>query len=441
MTEPVDQRTPFVLGKPIKNPADFYGRKRDLRELFRAVLNAELVAVVGEHRCGNTSIIYQMLHPDVRARYLEPSEDNGLLFVEVSSQLAAEGPEAFFRRIARALRRADPDTRSDFGGLIDQRWLEDYLEDLADRHRRLVLLVDEFEVLAEFAPRFWEWFEKLVTGYDVAMVVTARVDLSEFRTEHGSGPPFFNMFRSLYVGSFEPETVDVFLKEKSEITDFDFLAARSLIDDLAGRFPYYIQVAAALCYLHAGGESQIDDEQIEQVVGEFKVRTAALLEDAWRKLPGIERDALTWLALDARPGRADEPAFYQALQSLERRAYVVDGRIFSSALTDLIRERTQRISLNEDTGKVRIEKQLAELPPKACALLRCLIRHEGQVTTNRQIAEAVWPEHAPDSHLMSDTMIEEVVRQLRSAIEAEATDVQHIEHVPGVGYRFLNGPL
>jgi len=303
MTEPRESRTPFILGKPIKNPADFYGRKQTLRELFDAALNAELVAVVGEHRCGNTSIIYQMLHPDVRSRCLEPSEDNGLLFVLVSSQLAADGPEALFRRTARALRRTDPDARADFGGTIDQVWMEDYLEDLADRHRRLVLLVDEFEVLADFEPVFWEWFEKLVTSYDVSMVVTARVDLSQYRTERDAGPPFFNMFRSVYVGSFRPETVDHFLAEKSEITDFDFLAVQDVIHDLAGRFPYYMQVAAALFYLFAGGESHIADEQVDAVRNEFTARTSALFSDAWNKLPQIERDALTWLVLNATTGR------------------------------------------------------------------------------------------------------------------------------------------
>ena len=103
-------RTPFVLGKPIKNPADFYGRREVLRELFDAVLNGQLVSVVGEHRCGNTSVIYQMLHPDQRRRYLTPEQDRTLLFALITGQLAAEGPDAFFRRIGRSHGRDRPAT-------------------------------------------------------------------------------------------------------------------------------------------------------------------------------------------------------------------------------------------------------------------------------------------------------------------------------------------
>ncbi|MFN8422791.1 MAG: hypothetical protein U0470_05120 [Anaerolineae bacterium] len=69
-----EQRTPFVLGKPIKTPEDFYGRDRELRELFESVTNMQPAALVGEHRCGNTSILYQMLHPDQQAKHLAPAE-------------------------------------------------------------------------------------------------------------------------------------------------------------------------------------------------------------------------------------------------------------------------------------------------------------------------------------------------------------------------------
>jgi len=60
------------------------------------------------------------------------------------------------------------------------------------------------------------------------------------------------------------------------------------------------------------------------------------------------------------------------------------------------------------------------------------------VATKTQIAQAVWPEHAAGTHLVSDAMVEEVVRELRDEIEVEGSEIQHIEHIPGEGYRFLN---
>ena len=199
-----EQRTPFVLGKPIKTPEDFYGRERELRELFESVKNMQPAALVGEHRCGNTSILYQMLHPDQQSRFLSEDEREQLMFVFVNAQLAGDSPESLFRRVALALRRADESSTLDFGGTIDRAWIEDYLEDVATRGRRLVLLIDEFDVLAGYEGSFWEWFRGLLIEYDVSPVVASRLELGRFREDWGSGSPFFNMFRTVYMGSFTP---------------------------------------------------------------------------------------------------------------------------------------------------------------------------------------------------------------------------------------------
>ncbi|MFN2252262.1 MAG: winged helix-turn-helix domain-containing protein [Anaerolineae bacterium] len=437
MSDDRQPRTPFVLGKPIKNPADFYGREAILSELFEAVLNAQPVALVGEHRCGNTSVIYQMLHPDVRAKHLTRDQDDALQFVFLSAQLAADGPAAFFRRVRRAVRRADEDADVGFEGDTDQVWLEDYLEDLADRGKRLVLLLDEFEVLSGFRPSFWEWFEGLVNEYDLSIIATTRMDLGRFRAEK-SGPPFFNMFRTVRIGSFTPETVATFLREKSEITDFDFMAVADTIAKLAGRFPYYIQVAAALFYLNADNEGAISDADEEAVSREFLSRTRGLFEDAWPKLPQIERDALTWLVLGSTPSGDDEKQFLQALESLDNRGYVVDGRIFSCAFAEYIRSQLRRIGINTDTGKARVERELVELPPREAALLAYLITRDGEVVKRDELAKAVWPELSVEGLRVDDEVLDETIRNVAAAIDDPASGFTHIEKLGPSAIMFLN---
>ena len=267
-------RNPFVLGKPIKDPSDFFGRELELRELFESVLHMQPVALVGEHRCGNTSILYQMLNPEVRREYFPEAAEEEMIFVFVNAQLAAEGPDSFYRRVARAVKRADPEADIDLSDDIDNFWIEDYLEDLADREKRLVVLLDEFEVLASFAAGFWEWFRGLITEYDMSIVVATRVELGEFRDEWGSGSPFFNMFRSIYIGSFQPSEVDELFDAASEASGVDFSRVRPTIDELAGRFPYYLQVVGAL-FFEASRNGDLDGspEQIAAVTAEFAART------------------------------------------------------------------------------------------------------------------------------------------------------------------------
>jgi hypothetical protein len=441
VTESEAHRTPFVLGTPIKNPADFFGRTRVLRELYDAVLNRQLTTVVGEHRCGNTSVIYQVLHEEQRARYLTPEQDRGLLFAFVSAQLAAEGPRALLRRIGLSIRRADDGARVEFVDDIDQRWLENYLEDLADRGRRLVLLIDELEVLADLDSAFWGWFESLVTEYDVAIVATSRTDLGRFRSERGSGPPFFNTFNSVYIGSFTPETVNHFLKEKSDITEFDFFAVRDFIEDLAGRFPYYMQVASALCYLQAAGGDRIGPEGMTTVRREFEARTLMLFEDAWPKLPARERDALTWLVLGGQPSPAPqtEADNRQALQSLERRGYLLEGRIFSSVFAAFVRSRVRRVALNPETNAVRVERRLVQIPPKDAALLAFFMDHEGEALEREDIVRAVWPEHAGDPERLTPAMLADALERLRAVMDAPGQP-SHLERLGPDSFRFDNAP-
>jgi DNA-binding winged helix-turn-helix (wHTH) protein len=439
MNEPPN---PFVLGKPIKDPADFYGREHELRQLFESVVNMQPVALVGEHRCGNTSILYQMLEPSVRARHLKDAQAAHLLFVFANAQLSADGPDAFNRRIARTLRKADPEATVDFDAPIDNFWLEDYLDDLAGRNQRLVLLLDEFEVLAPFESSFWEWFRGLITEYDLSIIVATRVELGEFRQEWGSGSPFFNMFRSIYVGSFTARDVDVFLGATAGRAGVDFARVRGAIDDLAGRFPYYLQVAASLFYERSRHEPLTGTaDQVAAVADDFRSRTDPHFEDIWSKLPRDEREALTWLAVDRRPESREAIAFNQALPALERRGYVFDGHIFSSAFANYVRHQIQRIELNPDTGEVRIEKRAVELPPKEFSLLKFMLDNEGEVITKEDIASAVWPEYHLDAMGVTDAMIQKTISRLRKEVDVPESTFQHIESIRGQGYRFQNASV
>ncbi len=435
-------RNPFVLGKPIKEPSDFYGREHELRELFESVSNMQPVAMVGEHRCGNTSILYQIMHPEIRERYLSPDETEELTFAFVNAQLATEGPEVFYRRIARALKRADTEAVAEDSAEIDQAWLEDYLDDLSYRDRRLVLLLDEFEVLSSFEPGFWEWFRGLITEYDVSIVVATRVELGQFRDEWGIGSPFFNMFRSVYVGSFTEADVESFLEGTGREAGVDFEPVRDAIESLAGRFPYFLQVAASLFYELAADEPLTgSEEQVAAVTREFRVRTELHFEDIWSRLPEVERDALAWLAVGAMPESRAALPFNRALPSLERRGYVVEGRNFSVAFTEYVRRQIARVDLNPETGEVRIEKRPVELPPKEFALLRFFLEKQGEVVSKDEIASAVWPEYNLDTVGVTDAMIQKTISRLRKEVDPPGSAFQHIESVRGQGYRFQNASV
>jgi DNA-binding winged helix-turn-helix (wHTH) protein len=182
-------------------------------------------------------------------------------------------------------------------------------------------------------------------------------------------------------------------------------------------------------------------DQTARVAREFRVRTELHFEDIWTRLPPEERDALAWLAVGAEPEAREALGFGQARQSLVRRGYVVDERIFSSTFANFVRRQIERIELNPETGEVRIEKRPVDLPPKEFALLRFFLDKEGEVVSKDEIATAVWPEYHLDTVGVTDAMIQKTISRLRKEVDPANTAFQHIESVRGQGYRFQNASV
>jgi hypothetical protein len=94
--------------------------------------------------------------------------------------------------------------------------------------------------------------------------------------------------------------------------------------------------------VHAGGEPRISDAALGEARKEFAMRTSTLFDDAWKKLPLGEREALAWLTQDGPP-ETEGGRFRDAFATLERRGYVVDGRIFSSVFAQFVAEKSELV--------------------------------------------------------------------------------------------------
>ena len=78
---------PFTYGNPISDPARFFGREREIEQVFSRLRNAEFESssLVGERRIGKTSLLNYLAHPDVRRQHgLEPDK---YIFVYVDLQM------------------------------------------------------------------------------------------------------------------------------------------------------------------------------------------------------------------------------------------------------------------------------------------------------------------------------------------------------------------
>jgi DNA-binding winged helix-turn-helix (wHTH) protein len=82
------------------------------------------------------------------------------------------------------------------------------------------------------------------------------------------------------------------------------------------------------------------------------------------------------------------------------------------------------------TGTLRRGREGRDLQSQPAQLLALLLEHAGEVVTREQIRERLWP----DTNVAYDQNINFAIRQIRVALDLDATLVQT---VPRRGYRFV----
>jgi DNA-binding response OmpR family regulator len=92
------------------------------------------------------------------------------------------------------------------------------------------------------------------------------------------------------------------------------------------------------------------------------------------------------------------------------------------------------LEINAAAGVVRVDRRAAELSPKEFALLVYLHEQKGRVCTKDEIGRAVWVEYQSG---VFDYQIENLVRRLRTKIEADPANPQLLLTVRGLGYKLV----
>jgi len=92
------------------------------------------------------------------------------------------------------------------------------------------------------------------------------------------------------------------------------------------------------------------------------------------------------------------------------------------------------LKVDLEAGVVRINRRIITLSPKEFALLAYLYDQRGRVCSKDDIGQAVWPEYQSGIY---DYQIENLVRRLRTRIEADPTNPQLLFTMRGLGYKLV----
>ena len=320
---------PFFCGNPVP-PDQFLDRRRELRRVAGRIVNqGQSTAIVGEPRSGKTSLLLYLAAPETRDGLYEP-DGQRLVFSSIDNQvLGGDCNQARFWELA-----LHPLYESviapDLNSLLAQAYqtcqrnafgtftLERLFAQMNVEGRRLVLLLDEFDVLLHHAvlscAEFFGGLRSLASRCRaLALVIASRRPLTDLNKDtqqfSRTGSPYFNFLDEITLGPL-PNKAIVELLDRAEgrFTADD----RCFIERVTGGHPYLLQAAAAeLWDIYAEGKGG-SDRRWQQVGQNLYDKAALILENTWRLWSPAMRKAFTIVALADVAKMLEQRQFYTA---------------------------------------------------------------------------------------------------------------------------------
>ncbi len=237
---------PFFHRGPIRDPAYFYNRKREVKWTLEMLGKGQCVSITGPRKIGKTSLLFYVSRPEVMQQHgFDPARH---LFVYFNCEgLGSLKLEEFYALILEQV--ADRASQQGYHLASPERPIsylefERVLRKAFDQELKLALLLDEFELLGQnrgLGTEFLSGLRALATKFDSAYLTASQRQIAAFTGHHS---PFFNIFRPLKLGLFDE-------LESRELIEESLTKARAIfppeavngILELGGGHPFFLQVA------------------------------------------------------------------------------------------------------------------------------------------------------------------------------------------------------
>lgn len=234
---------PFVIGNPIINPRQFFGREYILKRIFDVWRTTPLqhIAIIGEKRSGKTSLLHYLSRIiDTPAQKLRPNQRNDWIkpcyqwvYIDFQDPRMAY-QESLLRYILSkiGLPIPQPCDLVAFTEIIDQ-----YLD------IPTIILLDEIKAgfnCPDLDEHFWWGMRSLGCGGKLGFLFTAHQLPQEIVQDDGKPSPFFNIFGHVF--NLDPFTEEEALDFISSIPQiFDKKEIQWIIDN-SRKWPALLQI-------------------------------------------------------------------------------------------------------------------------------------------------------------------------------------------------------
>jgi len=400
------ENNPFYHRGPVSDPAFFFGRERETAYLFDLLRKGQSVAVSGPRRIGKTSLFMHLKDPGVAAAHSFPAEDAEFLLLD-GGALDGLGEEDFYAAVCRPL-------GEETDSLPYPRFLEFLRGHLAGGRRNLVILFDEFELIAA-NPRFglpmFNRLRALAAQYPVRFVTASKNPLWKLTQINPDtlSSPFFNFFAPMSLGPLEETEARRLLAMLSAKAGKPFCDRVLLqILSLSGTHPLFLQVVGFRAFEAATANGEIPDAEWGLVERRLSADLEPHLQYYWNELGGEERYALAALPLEGT-----------GAPSLVESGLIREGRYIGSILEEFVRRQKVAGLLQGGPFLLDLRRNLAtaggkpvHLTPTEFSLLKTFLESPGRVLTPLEIETSLWP----GEQILDPERARGVVKKLRAAL-------------------------
>jgi DNA-binding winged helix-turn-helix (wHTH) protein len=442
---------PFFHRGPIRDPAYFYNREREVNQILKMLDKGQSVSIVGPRKIGKTSLLLHVSQLEVMRQYgLDPARHLVVYFnCEGSGNLK---PEEFYTLVLEQVVGRAAQHGYSFDSPehpVSYLEFERILRQVFDQELKLTLLLDEFEVVSQnqnLGEEFLSGLRALVTKFDVAYLTVSRRPLATF-TEHHS--PFFNIFLQLKIGLFD-ESGSRNLIEKS-LTEVGSIFPPEIVIgilELGGGHPFFLQVVGYWALeLQATKGAPLESEDLSILAQTVRGQVEYHFGYYWRHLTSQEQYVLAALPLIQSEETYPKETHREQLEALVCLCLVVeeDGqyRCFSPLFRDFVRRQKVENLLQAgpfvlalDHQYTLLQERSLSLSTRQFALLSYLMEHRGQVVSSEELDREVLStslEGQQEHEYLGDERLKSAIKGLRKALGDEA---DCIVNKRGVGYIF-----
>lgn len=355
-------KNPYLNRVAIRDVGQFYGRRKELARIYSRIgaSRPQSVSVVGERRIGKSSLINYIYAPSVRAQQLDGAIANYIFIFMDLQQKRYLSIEDFFSDLLTLLSEEVGETLTVNGSDFDA--VRKVFADLHKRGRKIIILFDEFDAITTnrvFSLDFFAFLRSAANNYDVAYITSSAKDLQVLcHTDQIADSPFFNIFTNVYLRTFTYEEALGLIRDPSSAAGVPLEPYARQIIDLAGYFPFFLQIACANYFEHICENGSLTDES--RVEEGFLDEARVHFRYTWEHFHQEERDTINSLIA----GKGIAKNHMHVCDELRRAGYILEGnppKLFSRLFAPVI----ARLSLTPSSPALAVAPTAPPAPAPA----------------------------------------------------------------------------